>query len=1077
MNTQELKRLIIDGASVAWTALYAGNDEEFGKKVEYNGKMVQVNSAEHGYENALNMISAAWKRFDIAPIDTIFIREGKDTKLFRQKIMPEYKGGRTESHAPEQYVQYDRLIEMLIEDLRSIGASAVTQDGVEGDDVIAYLTRNLRGERYILSGDGDMAALVAPGVHLWRREELDKNPYGDFEFRAITTYKALVGDTTDKIKGAPGFAEKSFLDLYCVFGDDGLELMEDLIRKQELHKLEEDVPSLKTLKKIIDGADSVYKSFAVARMWPERVNTLDCPLQWALGYVKTKSEVRADERIRAWAASHRLVHAHNFKQAMDFFKEKLAESPTVTLDLETSVGEQSIDWLEARTAKGGGVDVIGSEITGCGLTFGKNNQFSFYVAVDHLKDFAVPNVKLEQLGEMLKLIPKDKITLAHNAAGFELPVLANAFREAWADNGWRGFFPNMVDTRIAASYWNENLFSHGLKQLSKALLGYDQISYESVTTIDGVQHTMRELTAEHVFAYGIDDVVMTSAIWNFFRTQMELENTLRPFFELEQKPMYLSALSYVEGTKVDMERLALLRDNDAKAYSEHSYVLDGYLLEKGWEGTVCPKLSADTLDAATVKMAFELLVGRPLDTRVRTVSKLIALIDAEDGEEPKLLAALLTDENYEALNLWIQRRFDNTPTFEESSPKQMQKLLYEVMAMPVRMRNPATDTMRAKGITEGTAKTDDDAMKMALSMGDCDRPEVLKALMEMRSINTRRGLYWEPYPKAVHWKTGRIHPELKQSSTNTRRWASSNPNIQQLDSGEGSVRTVILPHHPKAVVVSLDESGQEVRLAAAYSQDPNLLTCYLGSEDQLRDVHSIVACKIAGIPYAEFRSRLKGVDKAVAVIASKIRGMAKTVLFASFYGAGAKKIALGLSITEAEAQGYIDTIYGQFPELAAWKTKTEKHAAQKGWVPVWAGDGMYTRRHLREQLLGGNAYEQGKALRQASNASIQSGGANQIKSVMAKVWDSDMLERYDMRWMFPVHDECVFSVMARDAGPAIEEAHGFMVAPFLAGGVPSASSIGIGPNFGDLIEIGEKFSREAVADALDQIFNPEMETA
>lgn len=1074
---ESINRLIIDGASVAWTALYAGTDEEFGRKVEHDGRMVQVNSAKHGYENALNMISAAWKRFNLAPIDTIFVREGNESKAFRQKIYAGYKGGRTESHAPEQYVEFNLLTEMLMEDLRSIGASVVSQDGIEGDDVIAFLAKNLQGERYILSGDGDLAALIEPGVHLWRKEELDKNPYGDFAYPAITIYKALVGDTTDKIPGAPGFGPKKFLDLYCVFGDDGLELMGDLIRKRELERLAEDVPSLKSLQKIIDGAGSVYTSYALARMWPGKVNTLKEPLQWALGYVKRKADVRDDDRIREWAASHRLIHATSFKQALAFFKEKMVESPTVTLDLETSVGEASLDWLEARTAKGGGVDVIGSEITGCGLTFGRNNQFSYYVPVDHAKDFGVPNVTLDQLGEMLKAIPKEKITLAHNAAGFELPVLANAFRKAWAGNGWRGFFPNMVDTRIAASYWNENLFSHGLKQLSKSLLGYDQISYESVTTIDGVQHTMRELTAEHVFAYGIDDVVMTAALWNFFRTQMELENTLRPFMAREQKPMYLSALSYVEGTKVDLERLALLRDNDEEAYSRHAHVLDGYLMEKGWEGTQCPTVTADTLDAATVKSVFELLVGRPLETRVRTVTKLIILVGAEPEDEAKVLAGLLEDENYTALNEWIERRFDNTPTFEESSPKQMQKLLYEVMAMPVRMRNPATDTMRAKGIKEGTAKTDDDAMKMALSMGDCDRPEVLQALMELRSINTRRGLYWEPYPKAVHWKTGRIHPELKQSSTNTRRWASANPNIQQLDSGDGGVRTVILPHHPGAVVVSLDESSQEVRLAAAYSKDPNLLTCYLGAEDQLRDVHSIVACKIAGIPYAEFRSRLKGVDKIVADIAAKIRGMAKTVLFASFYGAGAKKIALGLSISEAEAQGYIDTIYGQFPELAAWKAATEKHASQKGWIPVWAGDGMYTRRHLREQLLSGNHYEEGKALRQASNASIQSAGANQIKSVMTKVWDSDMLERYDMRWMFPVHDECVFSVMQGDAAAAIGEAHAYMTAPFLDAGVPSASSIGLGRSFGNLIEIGEKFSVGAVEAALEKIFNPEVEAA
>ncbi len=1061
-----MKRLIIDGASVAWTALHAGIDTEFGKKVEHGGRMVQVNSAVYARENAMNMITGAWNRFGIPPIDTIFVREGSNTKGFRQAIMPEYKADDGAGHAPEAYEQYNALVDMLIEDLRSIGSCAVSQDGVEGDDVIAYLAANLGGETYILTGDGDITRLVGPNTHVWRRDELDQNPYGPFPHSAITVYKALVGDGSDNIKGAPSFGPKSFLDLYCVFGDDGLELMEDLIQNNKLATLAEDVGSLKSLQKVIDGAASVYASYQVAKFWPNRVNTLKQPLQWALGYVKRKSEVRKDDRITAWAASHRLIHKNNFAEALAFFRSKMAESPTVTLDLETSVGEESEEWLSNRTASGGGVDVIGSEITGCGLTFGNNNQYSYYIAVDHAKDFAVPNVTLEQLGEMLTSVPKEKITLAHNAAGFELPVLANAFRKSWEKNGWRGFYPNMIDTRIAASYWNENLFSHGLKQLSKLLLGYEQISYDAVTN----GHSMRELTAAHVFNYGIDDVVMTAAIWNFFRIQMELEGTLEPFFKLEQKPMYLSALSYVEGLKVDMERLLKLKAADEKAYAEHHLTLEGYLLEKGWEGTVCPVLRE--LDAASIKLAFSTVTKTDLETRVRTPAKLIDLVRQHRAPEAILLAALMEDGKLDDINAWMGRLFDNTPEFDVASPKQTQKLLYEVMGLPIRLRNKPTDTMREKGIREGTARTDEDAMKMALKMGDCDSPEVLKALMELRSIATRSGLYWEPYPKAVHWKTKRIHPELKQSSTNTRRWASANPNIQQLDSDAGGVRTVILPHRHDAVVVSLDESSQEVRLAASYCKDPNLLSCYVGRPDQLRDVHSIVACKIAGVTYDEFRSHLKGMDKANADVASKIRGIAKVVLFASFYGAGPAKIAEGLGITVEEAQSYIDTIYGQFPGLAAWKKSTEQFAATKGWIPVLGG----TRRHLREALLSSNSYEQGKALRQASNASIQSAGANQIKIVMSSVWDSDLLERFEFRWMAPVHDEIVVSVVKDHAVEVIRELHSFMVAPFLDG-VPSASSIGLGRNFGDLLELGEVFDPDKINAALVTLFEDEVEAA
>lgn len=172
-----------------------------------------------------------------------------------------------------------------------------------------------------------------------------------------------------------------------------------------------------------------------------------------------------------------------------------------------------------------------------GLTFGRNNQYGFYCSVDH-KD--TDNISREQLATLLELIPQEKMTVAHNAAGFELPVLYKAYGEQWKSNGWRGFFPNMVDSRIAASYWDENQQSHGLKQLTKLLIGYEQTSYDEVTQ----GRKMNEMTAAETLSYGLDDVYTAAGLWNF-TTIMQIEDTLDAFMRIEQYPMYLSALSFV----------------------------------------------------------------------------------------------------------------------------------------------------------------------------------------------------------------------------------------------------------------------------------------------------------------------------------------------------------------------------------------------------------------------------------------------------------------------------------------------------------------------------------------------------
>ena len=1090
-----MKRALIDLRSILWTGLMAGKAEN-ARKVIFNGKEINVNDADHGYDNALDHILMVLEDLNIQPRDVILVDEGKNSKRMRLRMFEGYKAGREQPD--DQTIEFNKAKEMLITALLNVGAQLAWQDGMEADDVIAYLARNLKGERWIVSNDGDLAALIAPeqGIHLWQRGARDVNPFGPFSPRFITTYKALVGDSSDKYGGAYKFGEGAWNKLLDLFGEEGLEALEGLIVGKRLLELGEDVGELKELQRVIDGAEGVYVSYALAKMYPEKVNTLRQPLQWRAGMVKPYA---GEDRLKKYHSQVRLVHAGNYEQALDFFRSKIHETPEFCLDLETYVGEESDEWLERSSKKGGGVDVLGSMITGCGITFGRNAQYGLYISACHRETDTVKNCTYDQLRELLEVIPKSKITIAQNFAGFEAPVLFNHFGEAWKDNGWRGFLPNAVDSRIAASYWNEDANSHGLKALSKELLNYDQENYEHVTTrrmmadqwdrtgkivksyragLTGeeapelelhdwieVQFKMNELTAEHVLSYGMDDVYCTNAIYNHFKVCMEIEDTFDAFMRLEQKPMYLSAMSYVRGIDVSLQRLNELKKQDDILFDECERILHAFLIEKGWDGTVCPEYKE--LTPAAIKEIYQIVTGAELKTMVRTPAKLAKLIEDEGHD---VLAALIASEDCDSLNQMVADRFSGAPQFDSASPKQVGRLLYEVMGLPIRLRNRPTDVMKAKGIREGTARTDDDAIKMAQKMDAKDKGsaeyKVLDALMKMKSINTKRGLYYDPYPAAVHWKDGRLHPELIQCSTNTRRWSSRKPNIQQLDREYGGIRSVILPHHRNAVVVSLDESSQEVRLCADYSKDTNLMSCYIGSKDQLRDVHSIVASKIAGVSYEEFVKMRKSSDKETADKADKIRSIAKIVLFASLYSAQAPKIGETLGIPEKEAQEYIDAIYSQFSSLAKWKRDVENFASTHGYVRLIGG----TVRHLRKSLLSDNSYEQSKGLRQASNAMIQGAAASQMKTVMAALWDSNLLDCYDMQWMFPLHDEAVFSVNRRDVVVVTQAMHKFMVAQFLDV-VPSASSIGLGKNFGELTELGEVFDAVKIEETLSDIFD------
>lgn len=302
-----MKRALIDLSSVIWTCLLASKDIEFGRKVMFEDKEVLINSASYGYDNAMQHIVKVMDDLHLVPRQLIFVMEGKDSKADRTRLHPGYKSGR--GKAPEQYEQFNLCKEMLLQAFLAVGSQVCWQDGgVEADDVLGYLAQKLKGERWVVSGDKDLAQVVDPdnGINHYRAGKINENPFGEFPHKFIPTYIALVGDTGDKIPGAKGFGVKAAELMLLAFGDDGLELMEGLIKRRALLELEEDVGTLKELQRVIDDPDGVYLSYELGRLRTERVNTLRRPLQWRAGMVGQRDDC-TEQELRKYAGVNRIV--------------------------------------------------------------------------------------------------------------------------------------------------------------------------------------------------------------------------------------------------------------------------------------------------------------------------------------------------------------------------------------------------------------------------------------------------------------------------------------------------------------------------------------------------------------------------------------------------------------------------------------------------------------------------------------------------------------------------------------------------------------------------------------------------
>jgi DNA polymerase I-like protein with 3'-5' exonuclease and polymerase domains/5'-3' exonuclease len=1103
-------RLLIDGNSLLNAAILRGVDHDEGQVLKDDeGKDVQVNGHQYGVDNFFDKIGDALAQFEAAPRQCVLVWDGRNAKARRRTFLARYKEGRDKHPAVSEQLNIarDRITQMM----RDLGATVVYQDGMEADDLIGYICKHARTQRnVVVTSDGDLSVLVDDNTDIWRLGELNKNPYGAFPHKYITLYKALVGDTSDKIPGAKNFGDAKFVDLVRIFGLEGLEVMQELVENDQLHRLKEDLGQMPKLQLIIDDKAMVATSWRVARLHIEDVNTRRRPWTLLAGMVKQWSELADEDRVhnlKEFYGTKTLVHAGNYKQVYERFSRSVKESPFVAMDIETSTPEESDEWLaklkaisdKERAAEK--VDVLGSELTGMGLTFGANTQHTIYMTVDHKETDTVKNITMDQCRELCELIPHKKLrTVIHNRA-FEFPVLYQAWGDKWKDNGWHGFWPNAVDTIQSASYANENL-PLKLKDRSLAELGYQQQTYDEVTTIDGVKHKMNELTAQHVLNYGCDDTICTAALFTFHQFIMELEHTWDIYLAIEQKPEYLTSLAFVQGIPISLEKLVGMEKRDEESYEKAWNTLRGFLMQHGWSGTTCPVF--DSISPAGVKEAIGIVVvgGEEFTSKKRKPDALAHDIREQfpDNVDALLLAEMVERNQVDAMNRLVKSRFTGEPVINFDSPPQMQKLFFGVMGIRPRFLNPLTDKQRKdermaeafakwrklkagkkveitdddRAVWVSKASADDDAVELALALDDLtdEQREVLKAYKTLKTVMTRRKLFYKQYKVLPHWKDGKVHPSLNQSRAVTRRYSASNPNVQQLPKrGEGvEFRKIILPFKKNAVVASLDFSGQELRLMAHMSGDANLVACYVG--DNLKDVHSLTAVAAAPlmwngetVSYEDFQAMRKlPKEDPLQAKAKKLREDAKTTNFATQYDAQADTVSKSLLCEPETAQQFIEAKAVAFPGIDPWKDGVRHDVEECGYAVTLMG----ARRHLAEVLNSDNKWEASKAGRQGPNFYIQGSAGEQSKQAMTLVWDSGVFTdgRFDCQFYFPVHDELVFSAVDEDALEVTRIVHQCMTAPYGGMTIPIVSSISLGSSYGEQIECGDEFDADAIRAAV-----------
>ena len=243
----EQKFLIIDGNSLVNRAFYA--------LPFLSNSKGQFTGAVYGFANMLTKILSEEKPTHIV------VAFDYSRKTFRNEIYAEYKG--TRKPMPEELRPQ---IVLLKEMLDVMGITRIEREGIEADDIIGSLSKNVPFKTIILSGDKDVFQLIDSTTDVIFTKkgitetevvttENIKTIFGYYP-QNVTDLKALMGDSSDNIPGIAGVGPKTALDLIEKYQDlDGIYqnlssvkglLLEKLSSSKEIAYMSKRLATIKT---------------------------------------------------------------------------------------------------------------------------------------------------------------------------------------------------------------------------------------------------------------------------------------------------------------------------------------------------------------------------------------------------------------------------------------------------------------------------------------------------------------------------------------------------------------------------------------------------------------------------------------------------------------------------------------------------------------------------------------------------------------------------------------------------------------------------------------------------------------
>jgi DNA polymerase-1 len=372
-----------------------------------------------------------------------------------------------------------------------------------------------------------------------------------------------------------------------------------------------------------------------------------------------------------------------------------------------------------------------------------------------------------------------------------------------------------------------------------------------------------------------------------------------------------------------------------------------------------------------------------------------------------------------------------------ASTKAFKKYLFDDLKLPI-LKVTAKDKEAA----------DDETLIMLAEWCAANRPDLaplFKLVQDYRRWGKIKSTYIDGYAKYINKATGRIHADLLPLATDTGRFASRNPNLQnqpRIDNDEAGVRNFFTAPEGH-VLLSIDFSQIELRVAAFYCQDERMLDTYKNGGD----IHAQTTSVIYHIPIEE------AVNKQGALYKTR-RTIAKNCNFGVAFGLFPRglfrtlRFKAGLPTTLSECETIIANLKSGYPALVRWQDETKRCAAIKQYTETWLG-----RRRYLPEITSEDWGKKSYAERCALNSPIQGTAADILKLTLGRILNG-LPSRPWLKPLLQIHDEPVLQAPTDRVTDAVTFVKSCMeMQPFPEFDVPIVAEAAIGKRFGELHEI------------------------